>query len=85
MTRRSAPPMPRSGWMKVIVFFFGVDAFLLDRWGMIVLGLLIDIIGGFFTFCAKNFIAVEARIIYKNYMYLLIKMDLGEHFVIRTS
>lgn len=42
MTRRSAPPMPRSGWMKVIVFFFGVDAFLLDRWGMIVLGLLIS-------------------------------------------
>ena len=23
MTRRSAPPMPRSGWMKMIVFFFG--------------------------------------------------------------
>lgn len=22
MTRRSAPPMPRSGWMKTIVFFF---------------------------------------------------------------
>ena len=28
MTRRSAPPMPRSGWMKMIVFFFGGGAFL---------------------------------------------------------
>ena len=26
MTRRSAPPMPRSGWMKMIVFFFGGGA-----------------------------------------------------------
>lgn len=28
MTRRSAPPMPRSGWMKVIFFLFGDGAFL---------------------------------------------------------
>lgn len=37
MTRRSAPPMPRSGWMKIIVFFFGGADFLSER-GIIVLG-----------------------------------------------
>lgn len=37
MTRRSAPPMPRSGWMKMIVFFFGGADFLSKR-GIIVLG-----------------------------------------------
>lgn len=35
MTRRSAPPMPRSGWMKMIVFFFAVADFLSEG-GMIV-------------------------------------------------
>lgn len=35
MTRRSAPPMPRSGWMKMIVFFFAGAAFLSEG-GMIV-------------------------------------------------
>lgn len=33
MTRRSAPPMPRSGWMKMIVSFFGGGAFL-RGWGI---------------------------------------------------
>lgn len=43
MTRRSAPPMPRSGWMKMIVFFFaGADFLSEGEAGMIVF---------FFFFC----------------------------------
>ena len=45
MTRRSAPPMPRSGWMKMIVFFFaGADFLSEGEAGMIVFFL-------FFFFC----------------------------------
>lgn len=35
MTRRSAPPMPRSGWMKMIVFFSEGADFLMEG-GMMV-------------------------------------------------